>query len=94
MIERVGLITRDNPTIQTVYCHVHQTELGIVFHLFLTVEGHLCIGIHTTSIHKVASLNEHTSRTTSRIKHYALFWLQYIYEHLYQRLRCEEHTIV
>ena len=94
MIERVGFVATDNTTIQPMNCHIHQTELGIVLHLFLSVKGHLGIGIYATFIHKVACLYEHATRTTSRIEQDALLWLQYINEHLDQGLWSEEHAIV
>ena len=41
--------------------HVHQTELCVVFHLFLSVESHLSVCVQSCLIHKVARLYEHTT---------------------------------
>ena len=44
-----------------MHCHVHQTELGIVLHLFLSVESHLSISVQSCLIHKISRLYEHTT---------------------------------
>ena len=77
-----------------MYRHIHQTKLSIVLHFFLSIECHLCVGIHTRCIYKIASLHKHTSRATSRVKHYALFRLQHIYQHFHQGLWRKENAII
>ena len=46
MIKTVSLITRFDNTGKTMHSHIHQAELGIVLHLFLSVEGHGVVGDH------------------------------------------------
>ena len=74
--------------------HIHQTELGVVFHFFLTKECHLRIGVHSSRIDEITGLNKHTARTACRIEHYALFRFQHIDQHFYQRLWSKENPIV
>ena len=63
--------------------HVHQTELRIVLHLFLSIESHLSISVQSCLIHKVARLYEHTTAATGRIEHHSLRGFQHVDQHLY-----------
>ena len=94
MIEGVGFVARDNLAVQTVNCHIHQTELGVVFHLLLSEEGHLRIGIQSRLIHKVARLHEHAAAAAGGVEHHALGGLKHVDQHLHQRLGGEEDSIV
>ena len=46
MIEGIGFIAGLDHAGQAMHGHVHQAELGIVLHLFLSVEGHGVVGDH------------------------------------------------
>ena len=94
VVERVGLVARDNLAVQPVYRHVHQTELGVVFHLLLAEKGHLRVGVHAVLVHEVARLHKHAATTASGVEHHALLGFQHVHQHLHQRLGGEKHTIV
>ena len=94
MIEGVGFVTRDDSPIQPMHGHVHQTELGVVLHLLLSVEGHIGVGIQSCLIHEITRLHKHATRTTGGVEHHALRRLKHVDQHLYQRFRREEHTVV
>lgn len=94
MIERVGFVAAHYLAVQSVHRHVHQTQLRVIFHLFLTVERHLRVGVHARLADEVARLHEHAARTTGGVEHYALLGFQHVDEHLHQRLGCEEHAVV
>ena len=74
--------------------HIHQAELGIVLHLFLSVEGHGVVGDHARMVYKVAGLHKHTAAAASRVQQNAVGRLQHIDDHLDQGLGREEHAIV
>ena len=61
VVKAVCFITGFDNTGQAVNCHIHQTQLCIVFYFFLTIESHCIIGIHAGLIYKIARLNEHTT---------------------------------
>ena len=61
VIEGVGLITGFDDTGKSVDSHIHQAELGVVFHLFLTIEGHGAVCIHACMIDKITGLDILTS---------------------------------
>ena len=94
MIERIGFIAGLHHAGQTVDRHVHQTELGVVLHLFLTVEGHGIVGHHACMVHEIAGLNKHTATSAGRVQQDAGGGLQNIDDHLDQRFGRKEHSIV
>ena len=67
VIESVGFVARDDAAIEPMHRHVHQAQLGVVFHLFLTIEGHLGIGVHARLVHEVARLHKHSATAASGI---------------------------
>ena len=44
MIEGVRFIAGEDTTVQTVDGHIHQAQLSVIRHLFLTIEGHGRVG--------------------------------------------------
>ena len=94
MIKGIGLITGFDNTCQPMHSHVHQAELCIVFHLFLSVEGHGAVGVHTGGIHKISALYEHTTAAACAIKKNTLFRFNDVYDHFYKGFRREEHTVI
>mgnify|MGYP002508136047 CR=1 FL=1 len=58
---RVGLIPGFDNAVESVDRHVHQTELGVVLHLLLSVEGHGGVGLHAGGVDEIAGLNEHAA---------------------------------
>jgi len=56
-----------------MYCHVHQAQLGIVFHLLLTVEGHGHIRVRAILLSEVRRGNEHAAAAASGIYKDAVF---------------------
>ena len=94
VIEGIRLIAGLDDTVQPMNCHIHQTQLGIVLHLFLSIKGHGRVGRHSSLIHKIAGLDEHTAASTGRIQQDAALWLQNIDDHFDQGFGREEHTIV
>ena len=77
-----------------MYCQVHQTELGVVLHLFLAVEGHGIIGQHTSLFDEVARLDEHAAAATGRVQQDTLGRLEHIDNHLGQRFGGEENAVI
>lgn len=71
-----------------------QLELGVVLHLFLSVEGHGVVGDHARMVYKVAGLHKHTAAAASRVQQNAVGRLQHIDDHLHQRFRRKEHAVV
>ena len=94
MIEGIGFIAGLDHAGQTMHGHVHQTELGVVLHLFLSVEGHGVVGDHARMVYKVAGLHKHTAAAASRVQQNAVGRLQHIDDHLHQRFRRKEHAVV
>ena len=94
VIEAVGFIARYDLGIESVNCHIHNTELCIIVELFLTVEGHFRVCARTVLLNKISRGNEHTARTTSGIENSAVGRLDDINDHTNQRLRSEENAVV
>lgn len=73
MVEAVCFITGFDNASQSMNCHIHQTQLCIIFHFFLSIESHGAIRIHTGLIYKITGLNEHATRTASRVSKVSVF---------------------
>ena len=71
VIEGVGLVAGFDDAVEPVYRHVHQTELGVVLHLLLAVEGHGGVGLHAGGADKVAGLDKHAATAAGGVKEYA-----------------------
>ena len=84
MVECVRLVAGFDNARQPVNRHVHQAELGVVFHLFLPVEGHSAVGVHTGDIHEIATLDKHPAASARAIEKNPLFGLQNVDDHLYK----------
>ena len=84
VIEGIGFIAGLDHAGQTMHGHIHQAELGIVLHLFLSVEGHGVVGDHARMVYKVAGLHKHTAAAASRVQQNAVGRLQHIDNHLHQ----------
>ena len=94
VIEGVGLITGFDDTGKSVDSHIHQAELGVVFHLFLTIEGHGAVCIHACMIDKITGLDKHSAAAAGGVQENAAGGFQHIDDHLDQGLGREEHAIV
>ena len=94
VVEGVGLITGLDDAVQTVNGHIHQAELGVIFHLLLTVEGHSRVGFHPSGVYKISGLDKHTAAAAGGVQQNAAGRLQHIDDHLDQRFGREEHAIV
>ena len=77
-----------------MHSHIHQAELGIVLHLFLSVKRHGVVGDHARMVYKVAGLHKHTAAAASRVQQNAVGRLQHIDDHFHQRFRRKEHAVI
>ena len=94
VVEGVRLVTGLDHACQSVNSHIHEAKLGVVFNLFLSVEGHGAVGVHSSGVHKIAALHEHTAAAARAIEKNSLFRLQNIDDHFYKGFRREEHTVI
>ena len=94
MIEAVCFISRYNFCIQTVYSHIHHTELGVVVHLFLSEESHSCIGACAVTLNEICGRYKHTTASAGRIQYSSMTWFKDIDNHSHEGFWCEEHTII
>ena len=94
VIEGICFVAGLNDTVEPVNSHIHQAELGIVLHFFLSIKGHGGIGFHPGGIDKVAGLDKHPAAAAGRVQKDTARWLQHIDDHLDQGFRREEHAIV
>ena len=94
VIEGIGFIAGLDHAGQTMHGHIHQAELGVVLHLFLSVEGHSVVGDHARMVYKVAGLHKHTAAAASRVQQNAVGRLQHIDDHFHQRFRRKEHAVI
>ena len=94
VVEGVGLIAGLDDAVQTVNGHIHQAELGIVLHLFLSIKGHGRVGFHPSGVYKISGLDKHTAAAAGGVQQNAAGRLQHIDDHLDQRFGREEHAIV
>ena len=53
MIKAVCLVSGFNNTGKTMNSHIHKTELSIILNLFLSIEGHRAVSIHSSCINEV-----------------------------------------
>lgn len=68
VVKGVGFVAGVDDAGKAVNRHVHQAELGVVLHLFLTVESHGIVGYHTGMVHEIAGLNEHTAAAAGGVQ--------------------------
>ena len=94
VIEGIGFIAGLDHAGQAMHSHIHQAELCIVLHLFLSVEGHGVVGDHARMVYKVAGLHKHTAAAASRVQQNAVGRLQHIDDHFHQRFRRKEHAVI
>ena len=94
VIEGVGLVAGFDDAVEPVDRHVHQTELGVVLHLLLAVEGHGGVGLHAGGVDEVAGLNEHAAAAAGGVQQHTALRFQDIDDHLDQGFGGEEHPIV
>ena len=94
MVERIGFVAGLDLPVDTMHCDIHEANLGVEFHLFLTIESHSLIDFLPCGGDEIARLNEHTTRAASRVKELALFRLEDIDNHLDERFGGEENAIV
>ena len=94
VIEGICFVAGLNDTVEPVNSHIHQAELGIVLHFFLSIKGHGGIGFHPGGIDKVAGLDKHPAAAAGGVQQNAAGRLQHIDNHLDQRFGREEHAIV
>ena len=94
MVEGVGFVAGLNDAVQPMHGQIHLTQLGVVFHLFLTIKGHGVVGPQSGALHEVAGLHEHAAAAAGGVQQYALFGLQHVDDHLDQRLGGEEYAII
>ena len=73
VIETVYLVTGYNFCVQSVNSHIHNTELCVILHLFLTEKSHSGVGICAVLFNKISRRNEHAARTAGRIYKDAIF---------------------
>ena len=94
VIEAVRIVPGNDLRIQPMYCHVHQAQLGIVFHLLLTVEGHGHIRVRAILLSEVRRGNEHAAAAASGIQHNTAFGLDDVHNHAHQRFGREENAVI
>ena len=94
VIEAVCFVARHDFGIESVNCHIHNTELCIIVELFLTVEGHCRVCARTVLLDKIGRGNEHTARTASGIKNSAVSRLDDVDDHTNEGFRREENAVV
>ena len=94
VIEGICFVAGLNDTVEPVNSHIHQAELGIVLHFFLSIKGHGGIGFHPGGIDKITGLNKHPTAAAGGVQKDTAGWFQYIDDHLDQGFGREEHTIV
>ena len=94
VIEGIGFIAGLDHAGQTMHSHIHQAELCVVLHLFLSVKRHGVVGDHARMVYKVAGLHKHTAAAASRVQQNAVGRLQHIDNHLHQRFRRKEHAVI
>lgn len=83
-VEGVGLIARFDDAVEPVDSHIHQAELGVIFHLLLTVEGHSRVGLHTGFVHKIAGLDKHAAAAAGRVYKDVIFDTSSVAENVYK----------
>ena len=94
VVEGVGVIARLDVALHAVNSHVHETKLGVVVDLLLSVEHHGLSGVVTLLAHVVAGGNEHATRAASRIEHLATRGLDDVHDHADERLGRKEDAVV
>ena len=67
VIEGVGRVPGFDPAREPVHRHIHEAELGVVFHLFLPVEGHRGVGVHPGRVDEIAALDEHAAASARAV---------------------------
>ena len=94
VVEGVGLVTGFDDAIESVDGHIHQAELGVIFHLLLTVEGHSRVGLHADRMDEITGLDKHAAAAAGGVQQNAAGRLQHIDDHLDQGFGREEHAVV
>ena len=73
VVEGVGLVTGFDDAIESVDGHIHQAELGVIFHLLLTVEGHSRVGLHADRMDETTGLDKHAAAAAGGVYKDAVF---------------------
>ena len=68
VIKGIGFVSGFDHAGEAVHGQIHQAELGVVFHLFLSVKGHGPVGGEAGGVHEIAGLYEHAAASAGRVQ--------------------------